>query len=1290
MARKLDLAQQNAVNVLNNAVVSAGAGSGKTTVLAERFAHLVMNENYNVDEILTLTFTKKATVEMKGRIFNTLKNAAEKLDNENAKKAVRHFNTAQIKTLDSYCSEIAKQGARFYGITPGFTQDKDKAEQAIKDMALPFFLENRDDESIQALTKTMNFNDIAEEFFVKSIIENSTIANPIEFKKDLDRQVIEIVKAWKTEVKNVESIINEMSKILTKGTISEKTSTYQNLKKAIENRYQDEDVVLTEEIVRKSNSEILEKYIQTQNAFFNIKKPGRCSGDLATIKILLNDFQEKFHTLLSIANYVSSYRIAEKSALLLEKFQAKVNKAKRVSGILTFKDVSELAIRILKEHPEIRLIEKNKFKAIMIDEFQDNNELQKDLLFMISEKIERKEQGVPSIDEILPQKLFFVGDEKQSIYRFRGADVSVFRQLKDDIKGEDGSGNLDMKMNYRSDAELISSFNTFFGGIPYPIQNQEENTKMLPSIFMTQKYAQKNNMSIPNYEAEYNEVLTPDFKVEKANYENRKTHIALYLDKKAENDNESVKAIENEAYFVASEIKKYITGEKLVSTVVKENIDGKEVSKIIQKKINASDIAILLKTTTTQPIFERMLLSFGIPYSTEIFKGFFNDGPVNDIIDFLSLCVYPQDTNSYAQLLCSPFVNLSTNTMQEIIANKILTEKAENIFKEPFDVKDLSFLKKEEKKRFLEAKEIFEEIRNSSKTEPISETINKLWYKYGYRYETLWNRDVNMYSTLYDMLFELARKADDNAQSIATFVDDIKIFVDEQESVENLDIPLETRDSVKIMSIHKSKGLEFPVVFIPAIANKGKGDRNDSAIFISKRFGAVINTPPCNIASKIEKKGNGKSNYFYNLMKDENDAKASAELRRLTYVAFTRAENELYITGTFNGSFDPSTKSKKSTSEIYLPGIPHTNISGTSFDYEVPNTIYKLLMPILDFYEDKQETTSEDITGAQENDDIIFKEAAPFDFINIAETSRTSIFSKKDTLTRVNNEIEKRLLIENLEKQYKKAEIIEKDFIPKLYIQPTNLHIDDDETVKSRRILSFKEAPFQEINQLVESSIPKSKKDNLELEFDFVLDFEESTENSTEENVKAIKPEFKFSDFGSIAHSFMEAAINETEPVIHNANLMGLHGSETKIEKVKDICKVMQKQFISSDLGKRAKASTWKRTEYEFRSRINYQNEEGMEETKIIRGSMDLVFSEIDSSGQEKFVIVDYKSNQKMNFEIYVAQLACYKQALSKILHTDSSNISCILYYLRFDKMIDITTQCDKIDLSKALKELDL
>ena len=138
---KPTLEQQAAIDAQINTVVAAGAGSGKTTVLSKRFLNLIKTKGYKVDQILTLTFTKKATVEMSDRIFKVLK--------KDAPEEAANFYKANIKTLDSYCNTVAKLGCRFYGLSPDFTQDDNAVFSAVSRQVIPCIVKHRGNEAMK-------------------------------------------------------------------------------------------------------------------------------------------------------------------------------------------------------------------------------------------------------------------------------------------------------------------------------------------------------------------------------------------------------------------------------------------------------------------------------------------------------------------------------------------------------------------------------------------------------------------------------------------------------------------------------------------------------------------------------------------------------------------------------------------------------------------------------------------------------------------------------------------------------------------------------------------------------------------------------------------------------------------------------------------------------------------------------------------------------------------------------------------------------------------------------------
>lgn len=1138
--KKFDVYQKKAVETKLNSVVSAGAGSGKTTVLSQRFLELIKT-GMNVDEILTLTFTKKATVEMSSRIYKVLE--------KDAPEQAANFYKANIKTLDAYCSSVAKMGAHLFGISPDFKQDNFVKSEALN-MALPFILEHRDNYAIQNLVKTNDYQKIAEQIFVEPVLKHSTVTSPIDFDEAVKKQEKEIIRVWQKITKKADSLIHQLYTAFDCYQGNRNLVFFKNLKAELEKEFP-LTPELTEKIIEEGNTSRITIYSNAVNSLAAVR--AGTGKDTVEFKEILKELKDECDVLNQIVTWIENFKIMAELTPLLKEFQKKINDLKRTTSCLLFSDISSLALKILKECPEIRRIEKNKYKAIMIDEFQDNNSEQRDMLFLLAENPERMEKTIPSVDELCSDKLFFVGDEKQSIYRFRGADVEVFRSLSECFP----EGNLNLATNYRSSPALIAGFNTIFGGIKYPLSAKEN----VPSVFPS-----PDAKDILPYEAVYNEVFIPEEKKKELSLCSEKElkeiyspkiHIALY-DKNQKQQSGFLSGEEAEAQWVAEKIESLTSG---------ENAEYKP-----------GDIAILFRSYSLQPMYERALLSHNIPYSSETVMGIFSDGPVNDITALLKICVYQGDTFSYAKYLSSPFVNLSVEEINSII-----------ILNEPFFEFDAEkILSGKNLESYANGKKLFLEIKDFVQKNSLTETISKIWYEYGYRYETLWNKTVEMYGKFYDILFELASGAEQQNMSLTEFIELIESYKADEDRLEDMDIPFEQVSGVRLMSIHKSKGLEFPVVFVCGSHKEGKANQNSGVVHFNKEFGISIN-------SSSEK------NYFFESMKQEENSKNIAELRRLAYVALTRAEKEVYIT---NGSYDEAAK-----------------IS------ENPNSIFKLLMPVIEYFKGDEENT-------------------PFDFFEIPKARRSFSNSQK----RRNNRKSRMALLEEISEQHlyekQKGQVIEKDLPAQKYILPSQLHDKDEETSPLENLEISSETPFPKINEIVLSTIPETK-------------------DGTEER----RPGFDFSNFGTIAHSYMEAAINGTEPEISHREFAGLENNASAVSEIKNICHQMMETFLKSPLGQSAQKSSWKKTEFSFRSRVN---------SSIVKGIVDLVFQNEDGT----FTIVDYKTNQHIKPEIYVEQLSCYRQAVAAIMNVKNpDSIKCFLYYLRFGKEVEITEQCNKFSL---------
>jgi len=1252
----LDKDQCIAAKETQNVVVSAGAGSGKTTVLASRFAYLVEAKNVPVEKILTLTFTKKAAAEMKGRIFNGLKNHARGMDIKNkypmdknqpnydkilsrAQNAVENLDKAHVQTLDSYFSEIAKKGAHFYGINPNFSLDDEKIAGTIRFKATNFLLQHLDNPAITEFSQTVKIQDMAKDLFSEPILHHSTIFSPIDFEGGLEKQKKEIEKEYlKLSVFIQEEIDQTTAKIQTK---AKPTESEVKLLALLSNVASCPLPTVTESYIEKGDPKNLKDFLlAVEPCIKNRSNPG-----VELKSRILNAYEE----LCRICNFIDGYKVQKELTSLLSQFQKDVIETKRSSGILTFNDVSNLAYKILLEHKDIRLLEQQKFDAIMIDEFQDDNQLQCDVLLMLSDIKEKyDEQGnylLPKLtDEDLnerldPNKLFFVGDEKQSIYLFRGADVSVFRNLKNRLK------NLNLGTNYRSDAQLIKGFNTIFGGYKYP---ENEGVDLLsPAIFMTkEKFAQN---QIPIYEAEYEKVLVPENKQQDS--KERSIIFANYVPPQ----------INEEDDIPEGEKKEDEVSEKV--TLCEAQWVAKEIDRLVnvEKKYRYKDIALLFRTATPTPQYEQKLLQHKIPYSTEVYKGFFSDGPINDILALLRLCVYPNDIHSFARLIHSPFINLSLEQTQVVLAY------ATNHFEEPFSQELIDVLKKDNQTEVAEkiqgGQTLYKSLCEKLKSEKLTKTISYLWYELGYRYETLWNRNVGMFNSLYDMLFEMAHQAEQETQGLAVFLDEIKLYEENDKKLDGLDVILEAEDCVNIMTIHASKGLEFPVVFVCATTNASSGKDNDN-VRILPDFGMALSVT----SSFIDI-----NNYFIDKDKKTAAALATAELRRLTYVAFTRAEKQLYIVGNYNGIFQKDDKTLTKRFEVHPEKENTFEVMGRRGalirPYENPNTIYKMLLPLLNNYVHQEIPT--DQAQLEDNEEPLTikstSDASPFEYVGNPEDFDNQKISTS-TKDKTNTPEAKKAFIE--EKDYSSIpenQIISADEEPEIYLSPSKIPHEDNlfnlqnesaaTNNKDYSDLKYADPIYNEINNIVLSTLPKG------VSAEKLID----TDDSDEVKSSALSPAFGFNNFGTIAHAFMEATVKQTTPVIKQDVISGLNGNQEKLQTVINICQDMVLRYKGTDLFTQAVASEWKQTEYDFRSWLKKADGDGI----IINGQIDLVYKN-DSSSPYKYTIVDYKTNQTIEPEIYYNQLACYRDAISKMLGCKAEEIRCVLYYLRFGKEVEI------------------
>jgi ATP-dependent helicase/nuclease subunit A len=901
----LDDEQYAAATSAPNTVVSAGAGSGKTRVLAARYLWLITQGICRVEEILTITFTNKAANEMHDRIYRLL---LENRDIPEARAAVDNFHNAAISTLDSFCASVARSASRLYGISPDFSPDMGGIRELARSLALRFVLDHRNSPGLKDLIAEKKIRLVADELFAFPALQHSLISRPLDYVDFAKRQKEKLVHDWRGKTAEASRLVSALKEEAESGDIEFAGDFAAVL--AAKTGVPGIEALFTGGNDVRRNTEDYFSFLHGVG-YFPVRKR---SAQYDRFKQYCGELRDNVAELEAIANYVLQWDIVEAVYPLMEEYQNLLAGKKRGSGLLGFSDIACLAIDALSRDTDLRQLYKKMFKKIMIDEFQDNNALQRDLVYLLAEKYECREQGVPSREDLFPDKLFFVGDEKQSIYRFRGADVSVFRGLAADFSAASSSekpaGNLSLSCNYRSSPMLIKAFNRIFG-------SGEDGTAR--GVFPS-----KGQERAP-YEASYSRLKsrTSDTDepgaAEVADDGKPMLHFAFY-DKGRIDEDDPHSAEAYEAAYIAWKIHQMVSGGT-------EIYDRKEEKK---RPCNYRDFAILQRSCTRQYELEKRLKSYGIPFSADRPASLFDDAPVNDLSALLRLLVYPSDRISYAALLRSPLMRLSDAGLSVCMLNP----------GEPFAHELESLVPAADRELYRKGGRLYRELRDDMGKLSVPELITKLWYEAGYRYETLWSPSAQAFSDLYDLFFELARFVDGKGKGLPEFLDYLDDLARKEENVDDAELPDEAGDGVRLMSIHKCKGLEFPVVFVFNCGRPEKSRSQTSLASYSERWGVSLKLPPAGEFGK-------KSGYFFRLEKEEEDRKSAAELRRLLYVAMTRAEYILYVTASLPAQKESERKFCDPEVTGYTPEYIQERLTMLCMPDLKPNSFLNLLIPVL-------------------------------------------------------------------------------------------------------------------------------------------------------------------------------------------------------------------------------------------------------------------------------------------------------------------------------------------------------
>ncbi len=830
----LDPDQLEAVRLRANGAVSAGAGSGKTTVLAARYLDLVFSSGADVRSILCLTFTRKAQAEMQARVYRELSASTQAL----ARAQVERFAEASISTIDAFCAQVLRSSAQDYGYAPTFEVDDEASRKLAEEEALRWLLARREDPVLAELFARLGFETTWKALFAEAAYsfagparrpEHDIQAMPGRAKASLEAARARAWAGLAATVEAARAALAEGEAHTAKGKAA--TAAFLGLAALLDGLEGKAPEAPGPEVraLAELNQAAYGKS-PVEQALKEAAKAARAGAErLLQLEAAARTAPFEASVLAELAAFAEAYR-----------------RAKTEAGIMGFRDVATCAVDLLSRRTELRAWYKARYRYIMVDEFQDDDEVQKELLYLLAEDPRLAKPGIPGPADLAPDKLFFVGDDKQSIYRFRGADVAVFNRLGRELAPpvvETGArpaggdqASLRLRTNYRSEPGLLAFFNSLFA-----------------RVFAG---------ATEDYEARFSEALA------RAASPGVSPQLRLLWKPRSAGQDGGLRS-DDEA--LAKGIADFICAAVREGSLLLPDGQGGT------RKAGYDDFAVLLRSTSKQYLLERFFRLSKLPYTATSLRGLFVESPANDIYAALRLALLPQDRFSYATVLRSPLCGISDDGMVLLLSSGLPA----------FDPQGAGLLGPGDRACLERAGQTYRVLREGVDRRPLADLVSYLWFEGGLRLSILRKPDAHPYLEHYDYLFHLAAKADAKAEGAASFLSALEPLMGKPEKLEDDSIQREAGQGIKLMSVHKSKGLEFPVVILPWIEGTGRKDGPGEAFYLSESAGITLNLRPWDDPDAK------KSNVFFSEAKEAEAARQAAETKRLFYVACTRAETHL-------------------------------------------------------------------------------------------------------------------------------------------------------------------------------------------------------------------------------------------------------------------------------------------------------------------------------------------------------------------------------------------------------------
>lgn len=862
--------QQKVIDLRDRDIlVSAAAGSGKTAVLVERIVNRICVDDppVDIDRMLVVTFTKAAAAEMRERVSRAIDSLKEqKPDDENLQRQSTLVHNALITTIDSFCLFVVQNNFAQLDLDPDFRiGDQAELKLMLKDALAQVFEDNYAREDNEAFinlidTYSKGRNDSAVRQMVEDIYYKAGSSSwPRKWMNSLLR-LYDIKSAKQLEDSEIIKEIVDYSRVLLEEAVQELTMA-KDLASATPG-LEKYALTLSEDIALFDGMADVTGYVGMQEFLNKIsfgriavirkfdgdeKKKERVKSMRDAAKKKVDGIKQKYFVMSTELMYEQLERqrpfVKELIRLSLEFYDA-METVKTKKRVFDFSDIEHFALRILVDEQTLEPTETARefskhFEEIMIDEYQDSNQVQEDILTAIS----REHQGVGN--------MFMVGDVKQSIYRFRMARPELFMEKYNTYTSDDSAHQrIDLHKNFRSRNEVLDFTNDIFykimaadlGNVQY-----DDDAALYPGASYPKKTMRPELLLVDYKDEELSEII----------------------------EDEDGDKVQIEALLIANRIR---------SLMESGMVTDKKTGQL--RAVQYRDIVILSRSVATWGnTVAAVLKDCDIPAHVESNTGYFSSYEIQVILSMLRILDNPLQDIPMAAVLASPIVGMDDEELAQIrsafkgvsFAQAVLSAMAgEDGYED------------EKLKAFAE---VFERLRGAVADTPIHELLYMILDETGfYRYASAMPAGKRRRQNI-DMLIEMATAYEKTSyKGLFHFVRYIDIQQKYEIDYGEADTAGENDDVVRIMTIHKSKGLEFPVVFASGLGRHFNTQDIKSDMVIHEKLGLGL-------VEKTKSPRTKRPSLIRNEIESRIKRENLGEELRVLYVALTRAKEKIILTG---------------------------------------------------------------------------------------------------------------------------------------------------------------------------------------------------------------------------------------------------------------------------------------------------------------------------------------------------------------------------------------------------------